>query len=169
MKSIYIAIGSNMSNPKKQLLSLPQRLCIHGVYTKQASSLWQNPAWPKGKGYPDYLNGVLDVSYDGDANELLGILQGLERQSGRIRTIENAPRPLDLDILDFYGQINTDAHLQLPHPRMNDRAFVLLPLSEIAPNWRHPVTGLTALEALAKRPVSDVSEMAFAGHMQAVD
>jgi len=169
MKSIYIAIGSNMSNPKAQLLNLPERLRARGVFTKRASSLWKNPAWPKDKGYPDYLNAVLEVSYDGRADELLMILQALERESGRIRTIENAPRPLDLDIIDFYGQINTDANLQLPHPRMSDRAFVLLPLAEIASHWRHPLSGLTALEALAKQPVSDVFEMSFAGYIQAVD
>lgn len=136
---------------------------------KATSSLWRNPAWPAGQGYPDFINGVFHVEFDGIADDLLHILHSIEAQAGRQRGLRNAPRPLDLDILDFSGLVRTDSHLQLPHPRMTERAFVLLPLAEIAPQWRHPLSGLTALEALARRPVLDMETMQFETRMKHVD
>lgn len=169
MKSVYIAVGANMSNPKRTLLNLPRHLEVRGVCVKATSSLWRNPAWPAGQGYPDFINGVFHVEFDGIADDLLHILHSIEAQAGRQRGLRNAPRPLDLDILDFSGLVRTDSHLQLPHPRMTERAFVLLPLAEIAPQWRHPLSGLTALEALARRPVLDMETMQFETRMKHVD
>ncbi|MEP6341884.1 MAG: 2-amino-4-hydroxy-6-hydroxymethyldihydropteridine diphosphokinase [Maricaulaceae bacterium] len=165
MKPVYIAIGANLSNPKERLLQLPTVLAKHGVYVRAASSLWRNPAWPESMGYPDYLNGVLDVEFDGKSADLLGILLGLERDAGRQRNERNAPRPLDLDIIDFRGEKNTSAKLTLPHLRMSERAFVLLPLVEIAPNWRHPHSKQSALELLAKLPLKSLDAMKFVTHI----
>jgi len=122
MSDIYIAVGANMSNPKQTLMQLPHRLEHIGVKTREASSLWRNPAWPVGLGHPDYLNGVLRVSYDGTAEDLLAALLDMETQAGRVRSEKNAPRPLDLDIIDFRGQVSLTPNLMLPHPRMMDRA-----------------------------------------------
>ena len=161
MSDIYIAVGANMSNPKQTLLQLPRRLDKIGVKVQAASSLWRNPAWPAGHGYPDYLNGVLSVSFDGTALELLSLLHKLEHDAGRVRLEKNAPRPLDLDIIDFRGQVKATARLTLPHPRMHSRAFVLLPLAEIAPQWQHSQTGLTIMELLARLPLADMDAMRF--------
>jgi len=169
MKPIYIAIGANMSNPKRTLLSLPKLLAARGVLVKKMSSLWRNPAWPKGLGYPDYLNGVFEVEFIGSADDLLKTLQTLETFSGRERTIRNAPRPLDLDILDFRGEVRVSDDLHLPHPRMNERAFVLLPLAEIASKWRHPLTDDTALDAMARLSLADMDSMQFEMHMVSAD
>ena len=166
MSDIYIAIGANMSNPKETLLALPKRLAAQGIGVIKASSLWRNPAWPEGQGHPDYLNGVLQVSYDGTAQALLTLLLNMETQAGRVRSKKNAPRPLDLDIIDFCGQESMSDALTLPHPRMADRAFVLLPLAEIAPQWTHPQTGMPIMELLARLPLAEMDKMKFEGAIE---
>jgi len=131
----------------------------------RASSLWRNPAWPADKGFPDYLNGVLCVNYEGVALELLSVLQTLEQASGRVRAERNAPRPLDLDIIDFRGDVHSGPRLTLPHSHMAARAFVLLPLAEIAPQWQHPQTGQSIMALLAQLPLADMDAMRFVERM----
>lgn len=82
-------------------------------------------------------------------------MKSIEKRIGRTPTFANGPREIDVDILDFGGQVRSAPDPVLPHPRMVSRRFALAPLAEIAPRWRHPVTGLTArqmLEALPERP-----------------
>jgi 2-amino-4-hydroxy-6-hydroxymethyldihydropteridine diphosphokinase len=100
---------------------------------------------------PAFTNAVLAVDTDLEPTALLGHLQALERRAGRQREIRWGPRTLDLDILDFRGLVLEDpSGLVLPHPGIAERPFVLVPIIEIAPEWRHPVNGLTAAVMLAK-------------------
>ncbi len=101
---------------------------------------------------PPYINGIALVETGYTPSQALAQLHSLETAFGRVRSDPNAPRTLDLDIIDFAGLVcapTVGEALELPHPRAADRAFVMRPLAEIAPNWRHPRLGLTA-EALAK-------------------
>jgi 2-amino-4-hydroxy-6-hydroxymethyldihydropteridine diphosphokinase len=84
------------------------------------------------------------------AKDLLNALQATERQFGRVRGELNAPRILDLDILDYQGEVMDTTSLVLPHPRLDERRFVLIPIAEIAPDWRHPISELTAVQLLAQ-------------------
>jgi 2-amino-4-hydroxy-6-hydroxymethyldihydropteridine diphosphokinase len=81
--------------------------------------------------------------------QLLGTLQQVEREFGRQRSIPNAPRTLDLDLIAFGREIMTTPELDLPHPRAEERLFVMGPLAEIAPDWRHPISNRTAAELAA--------------------
>ncbi len=116
------------------------------------SSFWVTKAWPEGASAPDYINGVCKVkTRDCDPAALLQRLLRIEADFGRTRDSANqwASRTLDLDLLDYHGLIaQDDPALILPHPRARDRDFVLLPLLEIAPNWRDPVTGDLGSELL---------------------
>ena len=109
----------------------------------------------------DFHNAVVGVRGSIGPAALLRLVKGLERDAGRRAGTQWGPRPLDIDILDFGGRIlahpATQTHrgrLCLPHPAISERGFVLLPLSEVAPYWRHPISGRTAASLLAIRPQS---------------
>lgn len=163
MKPIYIALGANLSNPKLTFRQAVKSLEAHGVSLIKMSGLWQSPAWPAGSGQPDYINACAEVSFNGEARALLTILHTIEAEFGRERSIKNAARTLDLDLLDFKGDVMEQGGMTIPHPRMLTRGFVLLPLSEIAPVWRDPVHGMSLWDWIAKLPLSDVEPMAWLG------
>ena len=160
MRHIYIAFGANLSNPKKTFPAAQKALEARGVKVVKMSSLWQSPAWPRGQGQPDYINACAQVSFDGGAQELLTKLHETEYEFGRVRSAKNAARALDLDLLDFDGHIiSRPEGLIIPHPRMLSRAFVLLPLSEIAPNWADPVRKLGVWDHIARLPLVDTVDI----------
>lgn len=154
-KTAYIALGANLSNPKESFCKALSSLEQENVVIKHLASLWHSPAWPAGKGHPDYVNTVIGVETDKTAEALLDLLHSIEERGGRKRSVLNAPRPIDLDIVDYEGEV-CDLRPILPHPRMLDRPFVLLPLLEIAPEWRHPIRRIECLPALAMLPMADV-------------
>lgn len=115
---------------------------------ERISSFWTTLAWPDPTD-PPFTNAVVQGrSYHAGPGALLDALLAVEQAFGRQRSVKNAPRTLDLDILDYDGHIQGEEgdSLILPHPRMHDRLFVMGPLAEIAPHWRHPVIKATALE-----------------------
>ena len=101
---------------------------------------------------PEFENAVAEISWRGTPHALLAAVKRIERDLGRVDRGSDAPREIDLDILDFGGTVRAAPDPVLPHPRMAFRRFVLAPLAEIAPAWRHPVTGRTARELLAELP-----------------
>jgi 2-amino-4-hydroxy-6-hydroxymethyldihydropteridine diphosphokinase len=105
-----------------------------------------------GPDQPDFENAVAEISWSGTPRALLAAVKRIERELGRVERGRDAPREIDLDILDFGGIVRNAPDPVLPHPRMEQRRFVLAPLAEIAPEWRHPISGERAKDLLAKLP-----------------
>ncbi len=135
-----IALGSNLGDSLKILADALKFLTeTPGIRVQEYSSWYQTTA--VGPPQPDYINGCALLEVRLTPQELLQILLGIEAQLGRIRRERWGPRTLDLDLLLFDDVILDQPNLQLPHPRMQERAFVLVPLAEIAPNWIEPISG----------------------------
>ncbi len=151
---ILIALGANLPShagpPAATLRAALARLQQLGVKILCQSSFHETPAWPD-PAQPVFVNAVASIETALQPVELLMLLHGVETDFGRLRSAPNAPRTLDIDLLDYDGRIMTGA-LVLPHPQMAERSFVLAPLAEVAPNWRHPVTGQGAAALLAGLP-----------------
>ena len=167
--SIYIALGANLSNPKETFIDALDKLSERGIEIVSVSGLWQSPSWPPGQGHPDYLNAVACVNFQGSAENLLSILQDVEMEFGRKRSIRNAPRSLDLDIVAFDQKIVSTESLKVPHPRMLERGFVLLPLQELAPDWTDPVSGHRIDYFITRLPLADVGPIEYVGKFYNTD
>jgi 2-amino-4-hydroxy-6-hydroxymethyldihydropteridine diphosphokinase len=144
--AIYIALGANLPSgdltPRQTLAAALAALADdREIAVAARSSDWSSPAWPD-PADPAYVNAVAQLETALSPRALLDRLHAVEAAFGRKRTVRNAPRPLDLDLVDFRGCVDADAQgLEIPHPRARERAFVLLPLAEIAPDWTHPQSG----------------------------
>ncbi|AMO22032.1 2-amino-4-hydroxy-6-hydroxymethyldihydropteridine diphosphokinase [Ramlibacter solisilvae] len=128
----YIGLGANLGLPEQALRAALDRIArLPLTALVRRSSLYRSA--PVDAGGPDYINAVAEISTGLTAPELLAQLQRIEADAGRERPYRNAPRTLDLDLLLFGAASIASASLQVPHPRMHERAFVLVPLAEIAP------------------------------------
>ena len=136
MKNIYLALGSNLNNPIYQVKKVVDHLRNQSdIKILNLSSLYQTK--PVGiTDQPDFINAVIEIEYHKTPQELLNLLLDIEKFYGRVRLIKNGPRIIDLDIILFDQMILNEGDLVIPHPRMFERSFVMLPLMEIAPNLK---------------------------------
>lgn len=112
----------------------------------KVSPFYETPAWPEPSD-PPFVNGIVRVQTPLGPASLMAALHRIEAEFGRVRDVRNAPRTLDLDLLDYDGRVE-DGPPVLPHPRLADRAFVLVPLADVAPSWRHPKSGVPIKQLL---------------------
>ena len=138
---VLIGLGANLPSPYGEppatLRAALDRLAAAGVKTLRRSRFWHSAPVPVSDD-PWYVNAVAAVETDLPPERLLAVLHEIEAEFGRVRSIVNAPRLIDLDLLAYGREIRAEGAPLLPHPRMAERAFVLLPLADIAPAWRHP-------------------------------
>ncbi|MEM7073646.1 MAG: 2-amino-4-hydroxy-6-hydroxymethyldihydropteridine diphosphokinase [Pseudomonadota bacterium] len=179
VQEFLIALGGNLPRgeigPEQTLLQALDRLASSGARVDAVSRFFRTPAYPAGSG-PEFVNAAARLFAEGGPAELMKMLHDAEAGLGRERRDRWAPRSVDLDLLAAGDTVLPDAATQtrwrdltperqmqdvpdgliLPHPRLQDRAFVLVPLNDIAPDWRHPLTGLRVDQMLRTLPAGDV-------------
>lgn len=177
-----IGLGSNLTSSfgtSEETIRLAiERLGEIGFKILKVSRFYRTPCFPAGAG-PDYINACVQISVNQSEVEILASLHRLEADFGRDRVQRWASRTLDIDLLAVGEIIHPDVETQeewqalsianqklrapdeliLPHPRLQDRAFVLVPLADIAPDWTHPVLGATVREMLERLPEADRAEV----------
>lgn len=152
--AIYIGLGANLPSqgrsPAQTIVDAYSALEAAGIEVVRRSSLWRSPAWPD-PGKPPYANAVAEIVSACPAEVLMPSLLQIESAYGRRREMRWDSRTLDLDLLDYRGEvIEQPPELILPHPRATQRAFVLLPLQEIAPDWCDPVSGMKIAQLIER-------------------
>ena len=154
---ILVALGANLPSerfggPRETLDAAVRELERRGIRVLRRSRWYESAPVPESD-QPWYVNGVAAVDTDLDPPALLALLHQVEAEFGRVRAERNAPRVLDLDLVAYGGLVRPgpDGPV-LPHPRAAERAFVLLPLAEVAPAWHHPETGETVEALIARLP-----------------
>lgn len=155
---ILIGIGGNIpfgSMPVPATLNAAlDAFPAYGIRIDKRSSFYHSKPVPASD-QPWFYNAVVSCTTQLSPHELLRALLSIEEKFGRVRSVKNAARTLDLDIIDFDGLIISNGELEIPHPRLASRAFILLPLLEIAPAWKHPVTGIAIAELAAGLSAED--------------
>ncbi len=146
--NVYLALGSNLGDRKFNIDAAFEFLADYGIEIKVRSSFYDTTPVSEIE-QARYLNIVCRVATDLDPDRLLGLIKGIETTMGRLRGPVNSPRPIDIDILFFNDEVINRTDLVVPHPRLTERVFVLLPLTEISPGFRHPVSHKTVRELLA--------------------
>lgn len=154
-EAVVIALGCSLpgSYPSREALleAALAALAADGLAIVARSSWWTSAAWPDPTA-PAYLNGVVLVETLASAAEVLATLHRIEAHFGRVRAEPNAPRTLDLDLI-AHGRAVLNGTVVVPHPRGHERLFVMGPLAQIAPDWRHPVSGRRAVDLAATSTV----------------
>lgn len=158
---IIIALGANLPSvagpPRATLEAALAELAREAVRIVRRSH-WYASAPDPPADQPRYINGVAIVESEHSPEALLGLLHALERRYGRVRGQPNASRTLDLDLIDYHGLVRAGSPgPTLPHPRAHLRRFVLVPIAEIAPDWRHPSRGKTAAELARDLPPAEIN------------
>ncbi|MBO9407714.1 2-amino-4-hydroxy-6-hydroxymethyldihydropteridine diphosphokinase [Shimia sp. R9_1] len=176
-----LALGGNLPSkfgtPKETIVQCIKVLSGNSIHIRAISRFYQTPCFPAGAG-PDFVNAAVAIHTDLNPRELLVCLHDIEAEFGRERLTRWGTRPLDIDLIALDDLVLPDADVQtrwrqldlqtqatkapeeliLPHPRLQDRAFVLAPLLDVAPHWRHPLIGLTVAEMFAQLPETERNE-----------
>ena len=154
---VYLAIGSNLGNRINNIEIAKFELEKYKIKILKSSSNYITASWPDPL-KPNYINIIIKIQTTLAPIELLRVCNLIELKLGRVRTKKNAPRTCDIDIIDYNSKIlnKKDKQLILPHPRMNKRNFVLLPLFEVDKSWKHPKSKINIVNLIDSLPVKDL-------------
>ena len=156
-KSVYLAIGSNLGNKINNIEITKFELEKYKIKILKFSSNYISKSWPD-PAMPNYINIIVKIETNLAPLDLLKVCNLIELKLGRIRSKINAPRTCDIDIIDYDKKIlnEKNSKLILPHPRMNERNFVLLPLFEVDKAWKHPKSKINIVNLINSLPVKDL-------------
>lgn len=153
--NVYLSLGSNLGDREANLRAAIEHLPVlrvSPIYETEPVDYTDQP-W--------FLNLVAEIETDLSPLELLATTSRIEKELGRVRDIPKGPRTIDIDILLCGDAVVDEPHLQIPHPRMAERRFVLAPLADLAPNLKHPLTHQTIREMLAAAPPETIRLLHF--------
>jgi 2-amino-4-hydroxy-6-hydroxymethyldihydropteridine diphosphokinase len=158
MKTVYLSLGSNLGDRQRNLEAALEKLPARDFLIERVSSVYETePVDTNDQRW--FLNMAVEVSTDLFPMQLLWRIAKVEHALGRVRTVANGPRTIDIDILLYSRVVIHSPALEVPHPRMAQRRFVLAPLAELAPDLRHPVTRRTVREMLDAAPEQTVRRL----------
>ena len=148
MNTVYLLLGSNMGD-SEQMLTVATNMIEKniGKLTK-SSSIYRTAAWGN-EDQPDFLNQIIIISSSLSSSTVLKEIFVIEKEMGRVRTTKNAARVIDIDMLFFNDEVIQTETLTVPHPQIQNRRFVLVPLAEISPDFQHPLLKKSSLELLS--------------------
>ena len=158
-KIAYLGIGSNLGNRINNINIAKMKLESQNIKIIQCSSNYESLSWPNIKN-PKFINVVIKIETLLLPDELLKKCNKIEKELGRTKTSKNEPRTCDIDIIDFDNKVFKSPkknYLNLPHPELTERIFVLLPLYEISKKWKHPKTNIKINELISLLNVDDLS------------
>ena len=158
--SAYLGLGSNLGNKISNIEITKFELEKYKIKILKSSSNYLSESWPDAS-KPNYVNIIIKIKTSLAPLELLKTCNFIELKLGRIRLKKNSPRTCDIDIIDYDKKIlkKKDNKLILPHPRMNRRNFVLLPLFEIDKTWKHPKSKINIVNLINSLPVKDLKSI----------
>ena len=154
VNSIYLGVGSNLGDRKNNIEITKFILHQNGIKITQFSNFYESLSWPNPKN-PKFLNIVLKVATKFKPLELLKLCKEIEILLGRKKSVKNAPRECDIDIIDYYG-LKMRKNIILPHPLMHKRNFVLFPMYELNKSWKHPVLKYDIKKLILSLPNRDI-------------
>ena len=137
VNTIYLGIGSNLGNRRKNIELAKFKLIQNDIRIHKSSNIYESLSWPN-PNKPKFFNIILEISSNLPPLKLIDTCKEIEIDLGRKKRSKNAPRECDIDIIDYYNQ-KIKGKIILPHPRMHERNFVLLPLYELNKDWKHPI------------------------------
>ena len=159
-KIVYLGIGSNLGNRINNIENAKINLSYNNVKIIQSSNYYETLSWPN-PNYPKFYNVVLKVKTNLNVIDLLNLCKNIEKSLGRKKTPKNSPRECDIDILDYNNRFDNKG-INVPHPKMHKRNFVLIPLFEIDKKWRHPISKhhiKSLILALSHRDISSIKQI----------
>ena len=154
VNSIYLGIGSNLGNKRVNIERTKFNLIMNNIKILKCSSYYESLSWPNPNN-PKFLNIVIQIDTNFTPQKLIKKCKEIEKKLGRKKLPKNSPRECDIDLIDFRGK-KIGGDLILPHPRMNTRNFVLLPLFEINKDWKHPILKVNITKLISSLSNSDI-------------